>query len=108
MNTVLRINESESADSIASFIFNNFILNQSCSIKGFETVGGKIKVKGMLVVNRLVDLDIAKNTRNVNGKSKRIRYRPDNCVGGEIAHKTFRFKLKTLDGIPVVTIWRIQ
>ena len=67
-----------------------------------------IKVKGLLVVNRIIDLDVAKNTRTVNGKRKRIRYRPDSCIGGEIAHKAFKFKQKTLDGIPVVTIWRIQ
>lgn len=89
---------------IAKIIFENFEINQSCKVEGTVIVEGRLYEKGKAVLN---DLDVLDQTNNTyNGKRKRVR--PKESVGGDLAHKIFRYARRIVNDEIRYTIWRMQ
>lgn len=96
----------EDVYEIADWLFSDeFILNQSCSVTGyFEITGGRLCAKGERVLEILEGLDLRRNC----DKGRRKRVKLPNTVGGFVAQKIWKWKMKIVDQEPRYTIWRIQ
>jgi len=109
---MVRIYDTDTLEETARKIFEEFEVNQSCTLRGVEFVEAERKVyaKGKMVLAQLEYLDRIANTqkRGTRGGFARIQRKPSNCIGGYLAHKLFRWSEETLNGEPCVTIWRIQ
>lgn len=89
-------------------IWNNFEVNQSCKVTGFENDGLTLVPKGEMVINELTRIDLYTNT-TTDGRGRRRMVRPKGkSIGGYIAHKIFRWEKKIIDSEMVFTIWRYQ
>ncbi len=110
MQEQVRILETDSETEIAMKIFGDFVVNQSCTIKGYCHVGTRVELKGEEVLKILEQMDRETNcyVSTVDGRPRRKRARPDNTIGGWEAQKMFRFSHGTRDAVPFTNIWRIQ
>ena len=100
--------EDDNPVTIAHKIFNDFILRQNCTIKGYIDTPNGVERKGDLVLNELRELDMKANFIRINSKARRKRKLIPNSIGGYVAHKIFKFEYRDLNHIPHVTIWRLQ
>lgn len=104
----VRIYEQDTSLEMATKIFNDFHINQSCSIEGFEMVDGEPVHKGELVLEHLRKMDEMENMRPYGKKLKRNRRVLENSIGGPVAQKIFRFSTRTVNHKTKTTIWRYQ
>jgi len=104
----VRVYAEDTSKEMAEKIFQHFILNQSCSVTGFEIVDDEPVHKGELVLNHLRAMDEAENTRTYGKKLKRNRRILENSIGGPVAQKIFRYETRTVNKTTKTTIWRIQ
>lgn len=103
--------ESDTSEQAAIKIFEGFIVNQSCSVTGFEEIEGRVVNKGAEVLKQLDLLDKKNHFEIIRGRDgygRRKRKRYKNQIGGYIAQKAFQFAISTRDGLPTTQIWRIQ
>lgn len=103
--------ESDDPETIADKIWN-FNIGQSCRVSGWLTEGNDEYgiSRAELVLKILARLDVEKQQVPCNNRAKwrRKHIRPDNCIGGYLAHKIFQFS-KVVQGNHVkAMIWRIQ
>lgn len=107
-----KVYDTDTVEEMAKKIYEEFVINQSCTIHGIELVANayypeRIRpvAKGELVVDKLTYID---RLDNFIGKYRK-RSKFSNSIGGEIAHKAFKWKKEMLaDGSPKYTIWRVQ
>ncbi len=105
----VNLKSTDEAIKIATIIFNEFELMQSCSVKGYIMHGDEPVLKGDLVLDYIREMDKKVNFDKVGrDKLRRKRVLLDDCIGGYVKHKIFKFKHEEIEGKPAVTIWRIQ
>lgn len=102
-----RVYENDTVAEIASKIFNLFEVNQSCKVDGFIEEFGYMEIRGELVMKEIDRLDKEMNYEP-GGKRRKRRPKAENIVGGEWAHKMFRFQKTFPNNTVRYTIWRIQ
>ena len=102
------IYQDEEPKKIAKKIFEDFELNQSCTIKGFVDNDGDLEAKGKLVCDEIRRLDKQLNIKPYGTGMRRRRVVPENTIGDWIAHKTFKYQKTVLDSVIRYMIWRIQ
>lgn len=103
---MVKIFDSDNFAVTASKIWNDFEVFQSCTIKGFvEIWSEEIQPKGYLVVEELRRLDMRDNTKFDGRRRRRKKVILPNTVGGQVAHKIFKYKS---DENQTYVIWRIQ
>lgn len=106
---MVKINELENNYQIALAIFDDFELNQSCTIKGFEKgPNGRLEIRGENIIKLLEDMDARSNMCKNGNRIRRKRVKPPNTVGGYVAQKIFKYHHDIIDSEPRTTIWRIQ
>lgn len=95
---------------IALKIFEDFELNQSCTITGHIVYEEERRVafKGEVVLDELRKLDVYHNTDEGGKKPRRKRVVLPDTIGGWVAQKIFKYKKVVLDGETRISIWRIQ
>lgn len=104
-----RIFADDSIKEAASKIYNDFLINQSCTICGFERIEEfRLEEKGLLVCNELRRLDSVDNLRPMGKKMTRRRKILPDSIGGYVAHKIFKFKRVIVESEVRYTIWRVQ
>lgn len=111
----MEIASTDTVYEMATKIFNKAIIGQSFAIDGFVIMpDDSVEHKGKLVLEEIERLDKVHNFGNNTGARfkngiRRRRVRPENVVGDSIAHKAFKWEMRTLDNHkPRYTIWRIQ
>ena len=110
METV-RIYEEDNYIEVAQKIFYKFELMQSCFITGlFTGRDNQVLSKAKAVIDELTLIDEAENINTARGdkRPRRKRVKPENSIGGDLAHKIFKYREDIKNGLPCVTIWRIQ
>lgn len=106
---VVQVFEDDDYLDTARKIYEKFIVNQSCKIKGFVFEGRIVHEKGAMVAKEIKRLDELDNVKFHGEKMVRRHKRPPDCIGGYLAHKTFRFKRVIEEGGQAAyTFWRIQ
>lgn len=104
-----KIIDTDQSDVIARMIYEEFKVDQSTCVDGFETkVGGRVESRGECVLKCLEQLDERDNTYENGDKRRRKRVKPMNTIGGYVAHKIFKWAKVITDEGPKYTIWRIQ
>lgn len=104
------VKDEDSIQDIARKIFNDFELNQSCTVRGFIEQDDELIPKGLMVVKELERLDVAKNWYTAPGESRKRRKRLKlaNTIGGFVAQKIFRYEQKIVNKDMRYSFWRIQ
>lgn len=106
---IIQVFEDDDYLDTAKKIYEKFIVLQSCKVKGLILDGRIAFEKGALVAKEIKRLDELDNVKFHGEKMVRRHKRPPDCIGGYLAHKTFRFKrVIEENGEPVYTFWRIQ
>ncbi len=114
MSNEIRVFDTDSIETTAKKIYEDFVVGQSCTVKGLELkegaiIGGKSMIcKGEEVIKELERLDRLENVYPVGKKMSRKRKKLPNTVGGFVAHKIFGWKAVTIDSDIRYQIWRIQ
>lgn len=103
MNPPARIYDTDSIEEIASKIYNQFEVGQSCAIKGTIIRGDDILTKGELVLNHMQKL-YSEEFMKPDGKTRKMKLM-EHSIGGFLAHKIWKWTKKDLHKY---TIWRIQ
>lgn len=85
-------------------------VHQIVVVKGLERIDEHtILEKGKLVLEELERLDKLENFNNIGaGRMRRKKVKPVNTIGGELAHKIFKWKREVIENEPRYTIWRLQ
>lgn len=102
--------ETDTVFQMAVKIFEEFNVNQSCSIKGFVTIESEKRVvpKGEMVIKELEEMFQHKFMNLAAGRWRHKRKVLPNSIGGLVAQKIWKYKRDTRDGMIVYTVWRVQ
>lgn len=94
---------------IAKDIYDKFEVFQNITIGGAQLIDGEYYPIGKLVCGEIERLDRVDNTYGAkDGRVRRKRYLPENCIGGFVAQKMFKYKEEVRNGKLIYTIWRMQ
>lgn len=104
----IKIYDIDSINEIARKIYYHFEINQSCTIWGIEAYQDAAVPKGQLIVDEIRRIYAEENMRRQGTKIIRVRKYVENSVGGELAHKIFKWQMNKIDNDVRYTIWRIQ
>lgn len=100
-----RILLTDGYEETAFKIYNNFVVNQNCTIRGMCLVDGDPIPKGEMVIRKLDEYD---KRDNIGSGNRRKRVKPENSIGDYIAQKMFTWEMRIQDKKPVYMIWRRQ
>lgn len=105
-----RIFDTDTYQEVADKMYHHFVINQSCSVKGFIWIGKRIETIGDMVIKELTRLDKHENMITPrDGRPRRKSVLIPNSVGGFVAQKIFRYKKpEKNDNDQKYTFWRIQ
>ena len=103
-----KIYSTDNANEIASKIYFNFDVLDSCCVYGFEIdmKEQKLMPKGemvMAIIEKLYQKDFINSSGN-----RKYKTFGENVVGGPVAHKAFKFDKKIVEMEPRYIIWRLQ
>ena len=103
---MIRILEIDDYLTMATKIYFNFEVNQSCTVRGFiKFEDGDVKPKGEMVLDQIRLFDTADN---VDKHGRRKRKKVENSIGDFVASKIFCFDKRIHDKKIIYQIWRKQ
>ena len=106
--TQVELYEFDSVIQIAEKIYKYFVVNQSCTIRGYIEIKGEICSRGEEVINILRQMDEKEHVISYGKKLKRNRKFLTNSIGGPVSQKIFRYTKRMDDRKLVISIWRHQ
>ncbi len=93
---------------MAEVIYNRFVVEQSCTVLGWEEVNSEWDEKGKLVLDDIRQRDLKDNFYMTKQGMKRKVKKWENSIGAHQSGKCFRWEKRVIDGKPRYTIWRVQ